>query len=101
VNRGGLSANPASLRKERIGPEEVHLYESDNHKRNFVDCVRNRREVIAPAGVGHRSMSIGQLGLIAAKVRHKLRWDPENEQFIGDDKANRYLSRPMRSPWHL
>ena len=101
VNRGGLSAYPASLRKERIRPEEVHLYQSDNHKRNFVDCVRTRRQAIAPAAVGHRSMSIGQLGLIAAKLGRKLRWDPENERFIADDKANRYLSRPMRSPWHL
>jgi predicted dehydrogenase len=101
VNRGGMGVYPASLRRERIGPEEIHLYESDNHKRNFVDCVLNRRQTIAPAAVGHRSMSIGQLGLIAMKVRRKLRWNPEDERFIGDDAANRYLSRPMRSPWHL
>jgi predicted dehydrogenase len=101
VNRGGLVAFPASLRRARIGPEEIHLYESDNHKRNFIDCVRTRAQTIAPAAVGHRSMSIGQLGLIAARLGRPLRWDPEKERFSEDETANRYLRRSMRSPWHL
>jgi predicted dehydrogenase len=101
VNRGGLDVHPSSLRRERIGPDEVHLVESDNHKRNFIDCVRTRGQAVAPAAVGHRSMSIGQLGLIAARLGRKLRWDPEKERFVGNAKANRYLSRSMRSPWHL
>jgi hypothetical protein len=38
---------------------------------------------------------------IALKTRRKLNWDPNAEQFIDDDAANRYLSRAYRSPWHL
>jgi hypothetical protein len=34
-------------------------------------------------------------------TERKLRWDPEKEIFLNDDGANRMLSRPMRSPWHL
>ncbi|MHC4683061.1 MAG: hypothetical protein ACYTEW_01960 [Planctomycetota bacterium] len=30
-----------------------------------------------------------------------MRWDPEKEQFINDERANRMLSRSMRSPWRL
>jgi len=101
VNRGGLDVCPRSLARERIGPDEVHLYRSDNHKRNFVDCVRTRRQAIAPSEVGHRSMSIGQLGIIAMKAGRKLRWDPVKERFVGDEDANKMLSRSMRSPWHL
>ena len=63
--------------------------------------VRTRRQAIAPSEVGHRSMSIGQLGIIAMKVGRKLKWDPVNECFIGDEDANKMLSRPMRNPWHL
>ena len=55
----------------------------------------------APVEVGHRSATVCHLGNIAMMLRRKLRWDPDNERFIGDDDANRMLSKPMRSPWHL
>jgi len=101
VNRGGLWAEPGSILKEVIGPNEVHLYESRDHKQNFLDCVKTRQQTIAPAEVGHRSISVGLLGEIAMLTERKLKWDPEKEYFLNDEQANRMLSRPMRSPWHL
>ena len=94
-------ANPASILKEVIGPEEIKLYRSRDHKQNFLDCVKNRKETIAPAEVAHRSISIGLLGEIAMLTKRKLRWDPDKEVFLNDEQANRMLSHPMRSPWHL
>ena len=101
VNRGKLEANPPSVLKEVIGPDEVKLYESRDHRQNFLDCVKSRKETIAPAEVGHRSISVGLLGEIAMLTERKLRWDPEKEVFLDDEQANRLLSRPMRGPWHL
>ena len=40
------------------------------------------------------------LGEIAMLTGRDLKWDPVKETFIGDEAANRYLSRPMRAPWH-
>jgi hypothetical protein len=31
----------------------------------------------------------------------KLKWDPDKEQFINDDEANRMVGRAMRGPWSL
>ena len=101
VKRGKLDADPKSVLDEVIGPNEIHLYESRDHKQNFLDCVKNRKETIAPAEVGHRSISVGLLGEIAMLTEEKLKWDPDKEVFIDNERANRYLSRPMRSPWHL
>jgi hypothetical protein len=34
------------------------------------------------------------------RLGRKLRWNPDTESFIGDDQANRLLSKPLRAPWH-
>jgi predicted dehydrogenase len=101
VKRGKLEANPPSILKEVIGSDEIKLYKSRDHRQNFLDCIRSRKETIAPAEVGHRSISVGLLGEIAMLTERKLRWDPDKEIFPDDEQASRMLSRPMRSPWHL
>jgi hypothetical protein len=38
---------------------------------------------------------------IAMLLGRKLRWDPEQEQFLDDDQANALLSRPQREPYAI
>ena len=101
VNRKELLADPPSLLHSVIGPNEIHLYHSRDHARNFLDCVRSRGLTITPAEVAHRSISIGHLGIIAMKVGRKLRWNPQKERFLNDPQADKFLSRAMRNPWRL
>jgi len=100
VARGILESNPDSVRRERIGPGEIRLYESNMHERNFVDCIYNNQPTITPVEVGHRSISIAHIANIAIRLgRTSLRWDPATESVVGDPDANRMLSRPMRKPY--
>lgn len=92
---------PESLKTSVIGPGETHLYKSNDHHRNFIDCVKTRSQTAAPVEVGHRSVTICHLGNIAMRLQRKLHWDPAAERFSDSDEANRMLSRPMRRPWHL
>ena len=92
---------PESLKTSVIGPNEIHLYQSNDHHRNFLDCVKTHRDPAAPVEVGHHSTAICHLGNIAMTLKRKLRWDPEKERFINDEAANRMLERSMRGPWHL
>jgi len=101
VDRGKLETKPDSLKKEIIGPTEIQLYRSRDHKQNFLDCIRTRKEPIATAEIGHRTSTICHLGNMAMILGRKLRWDPRKEQFIDDAQANRMCSCTMRSPWHL
>jgi len=101
VRRGKLEAEPKSVLNEVIGPNEIHLYKSRDHIGNFIECVKSRRETVAPIEVGHRSISVGLLGEIAMLTGRKLHWDPEKEVFLSDEGANRLLWRSFRSPWHL
>ena len=101
VNRGGIWAEPASLLQVKIKPNEIHLYESRNHHADFLNCVRTRSDPVSPVEAGHKASYLGLITDIAARVNRKLRWDPKKEVFVNDSEANRFLSRPMRSPWHL
>ena len=101
VKVGRFDTYPKSLQQSVIGPKEIHLYESSNHHRNFVECIKSGREPAAPVEVGHRSATVCHLGNIAMMMRRKLEWDPVGERFIGDEEANRLLDRPRRAPWHI
>jgi len=81
--------------------DETHLYESNHHARNFLDCVKNRSQTVCPIDVAVRADIVCQLSDIAIRTQRKIKWDPENEVIIGDEEASRMLTRSMRSPWHL
>jgi predicted dehydrogenase len=101
VKRGAIDANPKSLLSEVIGPDEVHLGEDKNHCRDFLDSVKSRKNPVAPIEAAHHSNSICQLSDIAIRTKRKLMWNPDRERFMNDPEADRFLSRAMRSPWHL
>jgi len=101
LHQGKLTSYPESVKDSTIGPYEIHLYKSKDHHRNLIDCIKTRGRTAAPVEVGHRSTSVCHLGNVAMTLKRKLNWDPSAERFVGDDEANRMLSRSMRSPWHL
>ncbi len=101
VSRGDLKASNPKILREKIGPGEVRLYQSSNHQQNFIDCVKTRQQTVTPAEVAHRSISVAFLGEIAMLTGRNLKWNPDQETFVGDDDANRYLMRSYRSPWQL
>jgi len=92
------SSNPKIL-DSVIGENEIHLYESPEQHRNWLECIVSKKEPIAPAEVGHRSNTICLLSHIAMKLNRKLYWDPIKERFKNDDVANSMLSRPQRFPY--
>ncbi len=98
-DRGEHGASDPAILESVIGKDEIHLYKSDDHYRNFIDCVYSRDEPIAPVEVAHRSITIAHLGNIAMILKQDLEWDPENEKFVNNENANRMLQRPMRAPW--
>ena len=95
VNRQGIRAEPASLLDVRVKPG---LYESNHHHADFLRCVRDRRDPVAPVEAGHVASLLGMIAEIAGRLGREIRWDPAVERF-DDGEANRLLTRPMRGPW--
>ena len=94
-----LVASDPKILDSVIGPDEVHLYYSEDQHGNWLDCIKSRKAPIAPAEVGHRACSTCLIHHIAMKTKRKLRWDPAAERFLNDDQANAMLSRPQRGPY--
>ena len=94
-----LAASDPKIITSVIGPDEIHLYESSNHHRNWLECVKSRKQPIAPVEVAHRSCSACLIHHIAMKLGRKVFWDPVKERFRNDDEANAMLSRPQRPPY--
>ena len=104
VDRSGFDAsNPEWLQGDSL-PEDlrkVKLYESSEHRRNFLDSVKSRKPTITPVETAHHSTIPGHLGLISMLVGRKIQWDVEQEKILNDNAASELLSRPYRAPWQF
>jgi predicted dehydrogenase len=101
VNRGKFKATPESIAEEPIPANGIHLYKSNNHLQDFLNCVRSRQRPICDVEIGCRSVTVCHLGNIAYWYHRHLKWDPVNERFLGDTEANEWLDRPKRDPWKV
>mgnify|MGYP000378728324 CR=1 FL=1 len=103
VHGAKLEAEPGSLivaPDTSWGDMEVCLGRTTNHRQNFLDAVRTRREPFATAEIGHRTATICHLNNIAMMLGRPFKWDPNTEK-SSDEEVNKLLCPPMRPPWHL
>jgi len=63
--------------------------------------MRSRQKPRADVEIGHNSMIASHLGNIAYRLGRQVKWDVENELFIGDDEAQKLHTRAYRAPWVL
>ena len=79
------------------------------HMENFIQCIRDRSQGSRGAGAQpisdvfthHRANSSCLLANIAILLDRKLKWDPQVQDFIGDEEASALLSRKQRAPYTL
>jgi predicted dehydrogenase len=101
VDRGKIASSPAELVRHKFGPNDIQVYESKDHRENFIDSILSRKPTICPATVGHRTATICQLAAISQRLERSLKWDPKTEQIIGDKEAAAMESRPRRKGYEL
>ena len=101
VVRGRIWSEPANLMEVVIKPGEERLYVSRHHMENFIECVKTRREPIAPAEACQAATAVSLAADIASRAGRKLMWDCKAERFTNDDVSNRLLARTTRKEWNL
>ena len=70
-----------------------------NHVRNFLDCVKSRKQTVANPSVMLNSMTTVHAANICMWLGSDLNYDPSKQRFTNNEAANRFLSRPQRAPW--
>lgn len=72
-----------------------------DHYANFIEAVRKHDKSVlnAPVETAHLSSALSHLGNIAYRTGRTLKFDPVKEKFIGDDEADRMLTRNYRNPY--
>jgi predicted dehydrogenase len=101
ISRGGIKAEPESLLKIKLKPDDVHLQVSNNHGGNFAEAVKTRRDPVSNIEDAVHSDIISHVSDIAIRSGRKIVWDPVQETIVGDEEAARRLRRAWREPWSL
>mgnify|MGYP000735111805 FL=1 len=104
VARGYIEcSDPSLLPKEekKVGKGEYEV--SSPHMQNFIDCVRSRRNPIAPVEVGCSTNTLCCLQNIARELGRPVHWDPATLSFNGDREAesHRLYWYEYRNPYKL
>ena len=100
VNRGKLEGKPIDELTEADNQELdeliVKLYKGKtpgSHMANFFECLEDRQQPVSDVATHHRTMTSCHLCNLALMLGRDLTWDPDREQFVGDDQADALISR--------
>lgn len=104
VARGYIACSDPSLLEEEKREVKKGEYEvSAPHMQNFIDCVRSRKNPIAPVEVGCSTNTLCCIANIATELKRPVKWDPATLNFINDPEAeaHRLYYYQYRNPYTL
>jgi hypothetical protein len=67
----------------------------------FTESVKTRKKFALNEMNGHRSCTLVNMGIIAVRLGRTLHFDPDKQEFLNDESANRLINQPMRGPWSM
>lgn len=81
---------------------KVKLYRSPGHVRDFLDCVKSRKQPITSAFIGARSINVCHLMNLAYRHHTDIAWSPVECTFAeGSKHPKEWLSREYRGAWKV
>jgi len=101
VDRGRQDASNKDWFVKEFNRGPVKLYESNNHRRNFIDGVKTRKPAICTAEISFRSITPGFLGYVSQALKRKVKWNPKDQKFVSDPEAEKLFDVKYRDPWKL
>jgi hypothetical protein len=81
--------------------EEIGGYPATFHVRDFLDCVKTRRQPKGNAQAACNAHIACHAANIALHLNRRVNYDNATHRFINDEQANRLRSEALREPWRL
>lgn len=108
VNRGKLECSVPGVLGTKLKDDEIHLYVSKNHHQDWYNCILGGKDAngqykrpITDVEIGHHSTTLCNLGTIACRTGHKLKWDPAKEEILDDKIATSFMDYEYRAPYKM
>ena len=106
VSRGRLTGDAVEGLETNPLPEDAFTKlckgkQPGNQMVNFAECVKDRGQTISDVFTHHRAMTTCHLCNIAIRLNRTIRWNPVEEQIVGDNEARSWQSREQRKGYEL
>jgi predicted dehydrogenase len=99
----GWAFYPTDAKKAVIRESsKLHKPDDQNIKElwaDFLNAIRSGKKPVSDIEEIHRSTNVSLLGMLSYKLGRSIRWDGAKEMIIGDQDANKLLSRKYRGEW--
>ena len=104
LDQGGWEVIPE--RTKKYAPAEKHVAPQDdqarvNHAGNFLECMRTRKPTVENLEIGHHVSTVAHLGNLALRTSGRVEWDAASGSVVGNEAAQKLVSRQYREPWTL
>jgi predicted dehydrogenase len=104
LDQSGWEVIPERTKKD--APSEKHTARQDdqarvNHAGNFLECMRSRKPTVENFEIGHHVSTVAHLGNLAFRTTGRVEWDAASGSVVGNEAAQKLVSRQYREPWTL
>ncbi len=107
VNRGKIVGKPIEEKWDEgkyTEEDVVALYKGkpyEGHKNNFYRCIREGGLPVSDVYSHVQAVNTCHLSAIAARLGRVIKWDPKQEQIVGDDEAASFFARERRKGYEI
>jgi hypothetical protein len=103
ADSGRVETSPNLVYENLSVPQDQARLATINHVRDFLDCVKSRRQPKSNALAAAQAHITCHAAYIAFQLGRKLTFDPATDTFTGPNaaEANRMRSRALREPWSV
>ncbi len=90
-----------AVEKEFLTDAKVKLYHSDDHKTDWISCIRSRQRPIADVEIGAHSVIACHLLNFGYRYGQSFKWNGEKMDFADGTGNAAWLTREYRDPWKV